>query len=366
MFLLEIFLFILIPSYLLIWLFTGITKSRKINNPIESKDANITLIIPFRDEASQIPKLLHSLKKLHLLDGDEILLVDDHSSDGGISSEYNLRSEIQVLESPADQTGSKKNALSIGIHHAKNEWILTSDADCTFAPEWINTWRKQLHSSANMFIGPVYSEDYKFSFPALFHHAENACLQVIALASAKHKQPLICSGANLLFRKSIWEQVGGYEQHKHIPSGDDVLLMQSFQEYAPSKVFVHFEKSNVVRTQSVTNWKSWFLQRRRWASKSGHLANNIQKIYALLLIVWVFIFPIALWFFGPLYFLMLIPEMLLIGLFIWKLNSKFTYWMWPFFRLFYPVLIIILPLTIFIWPSTWKKRSFQSVKTAIH
>jgi hypothetical protein len=40
--------------------------------------------------------------------------------------------------------------------------------------------------------------------------------------------------------------------------------------------------------------------------------------------------------------------------------------MWPFFRLFYPVLLTILPLTSLIWPSTWKKRSFQSVKTAIH
>jgi cellulose synthase/poly-beta-1,6-N-acetylglucosamine synthase-like glycosyltransferase len=366
MFSIGALLFFLIPCYLLIWILSGLKALREKRDHLPIQDTNITLIIAFRDEASQIPKLLESLSKLNLLEGDEIYLVDDHSSDGGISSEYNLRSEIQVLESPTNQTGSKKNALSIGIHHAKNEWILTSDADCTFAPEWINTWRKKLHSSVNMFIGPVYSEDYKFSFPALFHHAENACLQVIALASAKHKQPLICSGANLLFRKSIWEQVGGYEQHKHIPSGDDVLLMQSFQEYAPSKVFVHFEKSNVVRTQSVTNWKSWFLQRRRWASKSGHLANNIQKIYALLLIVWVFIFPIALWFFGPLYFLMLIPEMLIIGFLSRELHSKFTYWMWPIFRLLYPCLLVLMPFTVFIWRSTWKKRSFQSVKTAIH
>jgi hypothetical protein len=217
-----------------------------------------------------------------------------------------------------------------------------------------------------MFIGPVYSIDNNFSFATLFHHAENACLQVIALASAQHKQPLICSGANLLFRKSIWELVGGYESHIHIPSGDDVLLMQSFQEYAPSKVCVHFEKSNVVRTQSVTNWKSWFLQRRRWASKSGHLANKIQKVHAALLIVWILVFPIALWFLGPWYFFMLTPEMLLLSFLSWKLNIKFKSWMWPIFRLFYPVLLIIMPLTSLIWPSTWKKRSFQSVKTTIH
>ena len=331
--------------------------------PVQTELNNISLIIPFRDEASQIPNLLNSLAKLNLLDGDEILLVDDHSSDGGISSAYNVRSEIQVLGSPANQIGSKKNALSIGIHHAKNEWILTSDADCTFDPEWLNTWRKHLCSSVNMFIGPVYSIDEDFSIAALFNHAENACLQVIALASSTHKQPLICSGANLLFRKSIWVQVDGYEQHKHIPSGDDVLLMQSFQEFAPSKVDTLFEKSNVVRTQSVSNWKSWFLQRRRWASKSGHLANKIQKIHAALLIVWVFVFPIALWFLGPLYFFLLIPEMLIIVFLSRKMQSKFKSWMWPIFRLLYPCLLILMPFTIFIWPSTWKKRSFQSIKT---
>ena len=216
-----------------------------------------------------------------------------------------------------------------------------------------------------MFIGPVFSLDEKFSVAALFHHAENACLQTIALTSASHQQPLICSGANLLFRKNTWEQVGGYESHMHVPSGDDVLLMQSFQEYAPLKVCAHFEKSNVVLTQPVTNWKSWYLQRRRWASKTGHLANNIQKLHALLLLVWVFVFPIALWFIGPLYFFMLIPEMLLIGFLSRKLNTKFNSWMWPFFRVFYPGLLIIMPFTSFFWPSTWKKRSFQSIETDI-
>ncbi len=334
--------------------------------PVKTKLNNITLIIPFRDESAIIPALIDSLSKLNLNSGDEIILIDDHSSDGGISSDINVRSEIQILESPANQTGSKKNALSIGIHHAKNEWILTSDADCTFDPEWINTWRKQLCSSANMFIGPVFSIDDDFSSAALFHHAENACLQLIALASAKHKQPLICSGANLLFRKSIWEQVGGYEQHKHIPSGDDVLLMQSFHQINPKAIFAHFENSNVVRTSASNTWKSWFLQRRRWASKTGHLANNIQKLHAALLIVWVFVFPIAVCFLGPLYFFMLIPEILIIGFLFRKLNSKFKSWMWPIFRLTYPFLLILMPFTVFIWPSTWKKRSFHSVKTTIH
>ena len=364
MFLLGVFLFIIIPCYLLIWLVSGMNNHEK--RPPQTKQNNISLIIPYRDEAALIPALLDSLSKLNLKTGDEIILIDDHSSDGGISSEYNLRSEIQILESPANQTGSKKNALSIGIHHAKNEWILTSDADCTFDPEWINTWRKKLHCSVNMFIGPVYSVDIKFSFATLFHLVENACLQVIALASAQHKQPLICSGANLLFRKSIWELVGGYKSHIQIPSGDDVLLMQSFQEYDSSKVCAYFDKSNVVRTQSVSNWKSWFLQRRRWASKSGHLANNTHRIHAALLIVWVFVFPIALCFIGPLYFFLLIPEMLIIGVLCWTLNSKFKSWMWPIFRVFYPGLLIILPLTSFIWPSTWKKRSFQSIKTTIN
>ena len=366
MFSLGALLFFIIPCYLLIWILSGLTGLRKKRNHHPIQQNNITLIIPFRDEANQIPKLLDSLSKLNLLDGDEILLVDDYSSDGGITSDFNLRGELQILESPINQTGSKKNALSIGIHHAKNEWILTSDADCTFDPEWINNWRKQLNCSVNMFIGPVFSDEDKYSFAAHFHHAENVCLQVIALTSAQHKQPLICSGANLLFRKSIWELVGGYESHFHIPSGDDVLLMQSFQEYAPTKVCAHFEKSNVVITQSVNNWKSWFLQRRRWASKTGHLANKVQKLHAALLLVWVFVFPIALWLLGPLYFFLLIPEMLFIGFLSWKLNTKFKAWMWPIFRVFYPVLLIIMPLTSFIWPSTWKKRSFQSSKTAIH
>jgi len=65
--------------------------------PVQTKLNNITLIIPFRDEADNLPALIDSLSKLNLKAGDEIILIDDHSSDGGISSDFNVRSEIQIL-----------------------------------------------------------------------------------------------------------------------------------------------------------------------------------------------------------------------------------------------------------------------------
>jgi hypothetical protein len=86
MFSIGALLFFLIPCYLLIWILSGLKALREKRDHLPIQDTNITLIIAFRDEASQIPKLLESLSKLNLLEGDEIYLVDDHSSDGGISS----------------------------------------------------------------------------------------------------------------------------------------------------------------------------------------------------------------------------------------------------------------------------------------
>ncbi len=38
--------------------------------------------------------------------------------------------------------------------------------------------------------------------------------------------PTICNAANLAFRKSVFLEVGGFDDNLHLTSGDDELLMQ--------------------------------------------------------------------------------------------------------------------------------------------
>ncbi len=43
-------------------------------------------------------------------------------------------------------------------------------------------------------------------------------------------RPVICSGANLLFKKTSYLEVIALESHKHIASGDDAFLLRNMQQ----------------------------------------------------------------------------------------------------------------------------------------
>lgn len=350
-------LFIFIPFYLLIWLLSGLKKAGIARPEVNPSPQAISILIPFRNEALRINPLLKSLAKLNLQKGDELILLDDGSTDVGIPADYPLRDEIKLVRIPAHQVG-KKAALNHGFELSKNDWILTTDADCWFGDDWLNAWRTKIQPETNLLIGPVMSSGS--GFLAQFDQAENACLLTITNASAGHNQPMLCSGANLLIRKSAWEAVGGYSAHANLASGDDVLLMKAIHTLNPKSIKAFADESLSVFTHAASSWQMWFVQRRRWASKSSHLSTNFQRIHGLMLLCWLVLFPIGLWYIGPAYGFMLLPEMYLIYEVSRSAGKPFNWYFWPVFRLFYPVLLVLMPITSFVWPSEWKSRSFQS------
>lgn len=349
-------LFLVVPFYLLLWLLSGIRRSSSSTSTDNS--ASISIVIPFRNEAQRIGPLLQSIASLQLQPGDEILLIDDASTDGGIPDEIDLRDEVSVIQL-SDASGSKKAALNAGIIEAKNEWVLCSDADCWFDSDWLNAWRSRCDENLNMLIGPVLTSGATSSIASLFHHAESRCLQTFTIASAGHQSPLLSSGANLMFRKSVWEKLGGYSAHTHISSGDDVLLMQQFHAFTPERVKAVSGMGLLSNTLAASSWKEWFLQRRRWASKSGHVNSFSQKVHSILILIWIVLFPIGLFYIGPLYLLMLLPEMLLNYEVAKASGGQFAWYFWPVFRLFYPFILLLIPLSSLFWPLTWKGRPLQ-------
>jgi cellulose synthase/poly-beta-1,6-N-acetylglucosamine synthase-like glycosyltransferase len=79
---------------------------------------------------------------------------------------------------------------------------------------------------------------------------------------------LICSGANLAYRKSAFLEVRGFEGNRDFPSGDDEFLLKKIVKTygARSCVYLPFAE-NLVQTTPETSWKALLNQRVRWAGK---------------------------------------------------------------------------------------------------
>ena len=83
-----------------------------------TKELPLSIVLPFKNEASNLPNLLKSLNRLNYAN-HEFIFVDDSSTDKGSDIIKNHSSPL-ILVTNKKEPG-KKGALETGIEHAKNK-----------------------------------------------------------------------------------------------------------------------------------------------------------------------------------------------------------------------------------------------------
>lgn len=260
-------------------------------------EGKISLIIPFRNESNNLHNLADELRKIvHL--PVEILLVDDHSEDGSFEAISNLLHEVKpviLLKSPGV---GKKAALDFGISQAQGQLIATSDADCTFPKNWLEKMVIPFESpTVQLVAGPVVSKREDSGFLQRFQQIEWFSILLLTQFSFWRKQPLMCSGANLVFRKSAFVEVGGYVGNEHLASGDDEFLLKKISRKFGGESCIYLPSiENLVTTSPQSSWNDLLSQRVRWSGKwkahrsFSHSASAILVLMSQL--VWLFSFSL--------------------------------------------------------------------------
>ena len=227
-----------------------------------------SIIVPFRNETENLPQLLNSFSKLNYpADLFEVVLVDD-ASDCRLQI-ADFRFQVSVINNIRISNSPKKDAISTAMQVVKNDWIITTDADCVVNENWLSALDNhiQLHK-VSMIAGAV-SYHCENSFLHHFQQLDLASLQGATIGSFGLKKGFMCNGANFAYTKSFFQKLNGFDGNDGIASGDDVFLLQKAIAQFPEKV--HYLKSgnNIVITKPVNDWKSLSHQRVRWASKTG-------------------------------------------------------------------------------------------------
>lgn len=261
-------LLIYVAFILFIW--RGL-KRKEINKKSDKKPF-LSVIIPCRNEVDNIEGLLNSLLSQDYPAGKyEIILIDDNSTDGTVDAIRNHQSDKRITLLANDsgdlKSGFKKNAIETGINSAKGEIIVTTDADCRQPVRWLSLIAENFTEKTGFLAGPVKIKPDNSLFSRL-QSLEFAGLMLSAAGLIKAGFPVTCSAANLAYRKKAFLDVNGYKDNSNLSSGDDELLMQKIDKSGKYEVRYLWEPDAVVTTESAGKLKSFFEQRRRWASKS--------------------------------------------------------------------------------------------------
>jgi len=237
----------------------------------------VSVVIPARNEEENLESCLKAfLSQSYPTSLYELIVVNDHSTDktGDIAQAFAARYPFfHAIHLTGDKQG-KKAALAAGVRKAKGEVVLQTDADCKVGKEWIEAMTQQFKPNTAMVSGPVELTFNKHSLFERLQCYEYMGLSVLGGGSIARNKPNMSNGANLGFRKSVFQEVEGYKGIDGVASGDDELLMQKIDGLGKYDIVYAKCQKAIVQTPALSDWKSFKAQRIRWVSKARYYINK--------------------------------------------------------------------------------------------
>jgi cellulose synthase/poly-beta-1,6-N-acetylglucosamine synthase-like glycosyltransferase len=356
---------IVIYIYYIVVFHKGLKKRKKF---FIKKFEKVSVVIAARNEEKNISKLLTILtNQTYPEDKYEIIISNDDSTDNTVEQVNFFCSKFDNIilvdvKNRENVISPKKNALQQAIDNSTGDIILLTDADCIPKTTWIESMISSYESDIDMVVG--YSETkldnwHKSNLAQKYEYFDFVAMFIANSGAILSGRYFSCSGQNLSYRKSAFNDVGGFSKIKHIVSGDDVNLMQLFRK-GNKKIVMNLNNKSFVKTYPIKNWKNLINQRIRWASNTKwQIMLNPELFYYLssiiiLMISFVFFIIVDLKIAILIYLVKSISEYLFISknsnLFqIDKERIKF-YPIWSIIQPFYILIVGILgQLEFFKW-----------------
>ncbi len=330
------------------------------------KNDSISIVIPFHNEAENLPSLLKSLATQDYKGTYEILLINDQSTDSyseiidNFCKNYS-QLKLKVINSRYNKTlelTSKQQAIDCGINHTSYEWIAFTDADMILKKNWLSTLIRSTAGSFSIIYGhTTIVKDQK----SLFHTIQAFQLEFLFItAYAFHSAGLrgSCMGNNMLVSKEAYQKTGGQSGIGYSIVEDRDLLNSAIKKGYSASASTPFTPT--AQTYPCKTVKQFFHQALRWIKGGTNLSSNLLPAMALFSIQNI-IFLLAICTLLPAtLFWSSIVNVIILGIFVYtgikKTGSRESILFYPVFYLFCIIetMIMIIP-TLFMSP-VWKQR----------
>ncbi|HEX2959281.1 MAG TPA: glycosyltransferase [Chitinispirillaceae bacterium] len=351
----------------LVYLIFSITKKSGKIPQANTHVYPVSIVIPFRNETSNIPGLIKSLKKQSYKGPVELVLINDNSTDNSVetarSSTENAPFDTRILHLKFEQSRkltSKQQAVDLGIRSAKNELIILSDADMVFDTDWINLLVKNATASPETAL--VFGHTSIAPVQTVFDLIQAFQLEFLfSAAYAFHRGKITgsCMGNNIILSREAYLKLGGFDAIGYSIVEDRAL----FAAFAKKKMRIAFTDPFFpsAHTPAAPSVNMFFHQMLRW-SRGGVTLNSNLILPSMLLLVQT-ISSLCIFSVLPLFpSLIAAGNIVLTITFLWitfyKTHSRITPWV---FSLWIPFLLVEIAIfvyaTIFKTKIAWKGRN---------
>ncbi len=341
----------------------------QIPPPSPTWTPRVSILIAMRNEEQRLPGLLASLQHLtYPADKLEIWLLDDDSTDNTPKlakafAQQHPHVHYKRITHPYANLQGKMNALAQGIQASSGEIIFITDADCQVPPRWVEATLPYFTNPHVVLVGGA----NVIQGNSLLVNAQRIDLLFllgIAAAFANLGLPISILGNNMVFRRSAYHAVGGFEKIGFSIT-EDAALLQAFRQLPQARIIYSLLPETMVTSLPCPGWKMWFQQRLRWATGGKQVApwwswmvlapGIVPRIFLWLGLL---MFPLP-WYLGMVAIILAGDFLLLYSLFK-QLGIPFRWQEWLVFELFFSLYIPVFTLvTPFMKKAQWKERQFS-------
>lgn len=245
----------------------------------------VSVIVCARNAAQLLRNHLPALLEQQHAGPWELVVVDDASEDEtpAVLQDFSKKySHLRVVRVEEKKFAGKKHALEKGIRAARFNNLLFTDADCCpNSPQWISLVSDKLLEKKDTQIvlghGPFRHRPGWANAWARFENTHVA-LQYLALASTGF--PYMGVGRNLGWKKSVFDQIGGFEAHKDVVSGDDDLLVNAAAERGNTAICVYPQTFMV--SEAPQSLPAWLRQKQRHLLAGHYYRPEHQTLLTIL------------------------------------------------------------------------------------
>lgn len=283
------------------------------------KDQFISIVVPTRNEESNLPRLLRSISRLDYPKKKfELIVVDGYSTDKTV--EIAKKFKAKVFQNPGM---IRSTGCQIGIDKAKGKVIAFTDADCVVPPGWLKGLmlalgdNKKIASAGGPNVTP--EDDTPFA------KAAGDVLSLLTMAgsrygfNSRHVVEIYHNpGCNVIYRKEAIQKVGGFNK-KLLTCEDEeldfrlrqagykllftpVVSVDHYRRPTYKKIYIQAFRFAVGRVQAVK--MHWWMIRWFHVLPSLFLLTLLAAIYLLifsplklffsLYLIFVFLFFVSL------------------------------------------------------------------------
>jgi biofilm PGA synthesis N-glycosyltransferase PgaC len=271
----------------------GFDKVKKFKLANLQSKTRFSVIIPFRNEAENLPQLLESIQSLkypkHLF---EVIFINDLSEDDSVhiinsnlSNDPSNNIDFSIINNSIKTNAPKKDAISKAINLAKYEWIITTDADCLLPEYWLDSFDECIQKSNPKCVAAPVTYQVETSFLNRFQILDMLSLQGATIGGFGIKKPFLCNGANFAYQKEAFIEVNGFDGNTKIASGDDIFLLEKMVNQYPGQVQFLKCEDVIVITNSENSWQQLITQRMRWAAKTSSYNNGFGKFTGIIVLL---------------------------------------------------------------------------------